>query len=54
MTSGYQTPSESSKIEVNGETLSEGDGLFVKGKGKLNIKSVGSGNAEFLLFDMQQ
>lgn len=54
MTSGYKTPQESAKIEVNGEVLSEGDGLFVRGTGELNIKSVGSAKAEFLLFDIKQ
>lgn len=54
MTSGYKTPSQSCKITVNGEMMEEGDGMFVKGSGELTIESVGSGNAEFLLFDIQQ
>lgn len=54
MTSGYKTPKDSARIEVNGEVLSEGDGLFVRGSGQLTIKSIGSSKAEFLLFDIKQ
>ena len=54
MTSGYTTPPESRKLLVNGKELSEGDGLFVKGSGDLTIENVGHGDAEFLLFDLQQ
>jgi quercetin 2,3-dioxygenase len=43
------------KIRVQGVELGEGDGAFVtgaKGPGKVEIESVGTTSAEFLLFDM--
>ena len=54
MTSGWQTPAQCAQIRVNGEDLSEGDGLFVRGQGDLEIESFGHTPAEFLLFDMDE
>lgn len=52
MTSGYDTKDVAS-IKVNDEVLQEGDGLFVKGSGSLDITSMSAKRAEFLLFDIE-
>lgn len=42
------------RLNVNGaETIVEGDGLYIRGSGNLEIESVGGTDAEFLLFDLQ-
>lgn len=55
MSDRKQPESGGAKVEVGGVEIGEGDGAFVKGAvapGKIEIKSVGSKAAEFLLFDM--
>ncbi|PRP89285.1 hypothetical protein PROFUN_02159 [Planoprotostelium fungivorum] len=43
-----------SKINVNGQDLSSGDGLFITNTDTITITSTGEEDAEFLLFDMKQ
>jgi redox-sensitive bicupin YhaK (pirin superfamily) len=42
----------SGELDVNGTAVKKGDGVAVSGEPKLQIVSSGSGNAEFLLFDL--
>lgn len=40
------------ELEVNGKKLVEGDGAAISGESKLQLNSIGDGEAEFLLFDL--
>ncbi len=42
----------SGELELNGKKISKGDGAAVSGESKLRIANTGTGNAEFLLFDL--
>jgi quercetin 2,3-dioxygenase len=48
-------PADGAKIRIGDVELGEGDGAFIegaKGPGKIEISSVGSKPAEFILFDL--
>jgi hypothetical protein len=49
-------PADGAKIKIGDMVLGEGDGAFIdgaKGPGKIQIESVGTKPAEFILFDME-